>query len=145
MIRGPMGGRARTAVEVHAELREEAGGRWVARTRGERAVTVSGPTRERCLATLRRTVARTLPAGGSLTLVAEVLPRLAGVAEAAEVLGWDKRRVITYLDRGRFPPPYQSLAAGRVWLRADVERFASEWRARYRPRRPRGGGNGGGG
>lgn len=60
----------------------------------------------------------------------EVLPVLAGVAEAAEVMGWDKRRVITYIDRGRFPPPVQSLASGRVWLRAEIERYAADWRAR---------------
>jgi hypothetical protein len=65
-----------------------------------------------------------------VTVIVEVLPVLAGVAEAAEVMGWDKRRVITYIDRGRFPEPLQSLASGRVWLRADVERFASDWRSR---------------
>ena len=67
----------------------------------------------------------------------ETVPVLAGVAEAAEVMGWDKRRVVTYLDRGRFPPPVQSLASGRVWLRADVEAFAAEWWARYEGRRSR--------
>ena len=39
-------------------------------------------------------------------------------------------RLNTYLDRGSFPQPIQSLASGRVWRRADVEAFASEWRAR---------------
>jgi hypothetical protein len=64
----------------------------------------------------------------------EVLPLLAGVAEAAQVMGWDKRRVITYIDRGSFPAPVQSLASGRVWLRSDVERFALEWRTRQAAR-----------
>lgn len=78
---------------------------------------------------------------GPLTLIVEVSPVLAGVAEAAEVMGWDKRRVITYIDRGRFPEPLQSLASGRVWLRSDVEAYAEEWRARRRvgPSRPRAG------
>ncbi len=67
----------------------------------------------------------------------EVVPVLAGVAEAAEVMGWDKRRVVTYIDRGRFPEPVQSLASGRVWLRADVEAFATEWWARRERRRDR--------
>jgi len=69
-------------------------------------------------------------------LVVEVVPVLAGVAEAADVMGWDKRRVITYIDRGRFPEPLQSLASGRVWVRSDVETFARDWRAR-RGRRSR--------
>ena len=72
------------------------------------------------------------------TLTVEVLPLVAGVAEAAEIMGWDKRRVITYIDRGRFPKPLQSLASGRVWLRQDVERFAAEWKARQARRARRG-------
>jgi hypothetical protein len=59
------------------------------------------------------------------------------VAEAAEVMGWDKRRVVTYIDRGRFPEPIQSLASGRVWLRGDLERFAESWHARQKERRRR--------
>ena len=43
-------------------------------------------------------------------------------------MGWDKRRVVTYLDRGQFPEPLTSLASGRIWLREDVEAFAEEWR-----------------
>ena len=74
-----------------------------------------------------------------MTIVALTLPRLAGVAEAAEIMGWDRRRVITYIDRGSFPEPVQTLASGRVWIRADVEAFATEWRARQarRARRAR--------
>ncbi len=64
-------------------------------------------------------------------LTVDVLPVLAGVAEAAEVMGWDKRRVITYIDRGRFPAPIQALASGRIWLRSDIEAFAAEWQARH--------------
>jgi hypothetical protein len=70
-----------------------------------------------------------------VTLIVEVVPRLAGVAEAAQVMGWDKRRVVTYIDRGRFPEPIQSLASGRVWVRKDVEEFAQAWRARQKRRR----------
>jgi hypothetical protein len=84
------------------------------------------------LSSLRRALDRSPTADGSrtgATLVVEVLPTLA--AEAAEVMGWDKRRVITYIDRRRFPEPVQSLASGRVWLRADVERYAAEWRSRH--------------
>jgi hypothetical protein len=113
---------------------QERDGRWVAGIDGDPAVRASAVTRRRCLQGLRRTLDRAAEAGGSSrpsTLLVEVLPILAGVAEAAEVMGWDKRRVITYIDRGRFPEPVQSLASGRVWLRADVERYAAEWRSRY--------------
>jgi SAM-dependent methyltransferase len=66
--------------------------------------------------------------------------RLVGVAEAAAILGWDKRRVATYIRRGSFPSPLASLASGRVWDEADVLGFAEAFRARQRARtrrRPR--------
>jgi hypothetical protein len=110
------------------------GGRWMAGVEGDPAIRASASTRQRCLQALRRALDRAAAADGSAgpaTLVVEVLPELAGVAEAAEVMGWDKRRVITYIDRGRFPEPVQSLASGRVWLRSDVERYAEDWRARH--------------
>src|SRR6266545_4985945 len=109
------------------------GGRWVAGIEGEPAIRASASSRQRCLQSLRRALDRVSKADGSglpATLIVEVLPVLAGVAEAAEVMGWDKRRVITYIDRGRFPEPVQALASGRVWLRADVERYANAWRSR---------------
>jgi hypothetical protein len=93
------------------------------------------------MSALRRTLRRSrraTAAGESNTLVVEVVPLLAGVAEAAQVMGWDKRRVITYIDRGSFPAPVQSLASGRVWLRSDIERFARDWRARQAARATRG-------
>lgn len=65
-----------------------------------------------------------------MELLVEVLPALAGVAEAAAIMGWDKRRVITYIDRGRFPEPFQTLASGRVWRRSDVEAYSADWHAR---------------
>lgn len=124
-------------------MRQE-GGRWVAGVDGDPSVRASGASRERCLQGLRRGLERQQPdhqprqaaTPQPLTLVVEVFPVLAGVAEAAEVMGWDKRRVITYIDRGKFPEPLQSLASGRVWLRTDVERYATDWRSR-RARRGR--------
>jgi hypothetical protein len=118
-------------VEIRARLRQAPDGRWEATTDDE-AVTGSGSSKEECLAELRRRIGH--PENGP-TLVVEVLSQVVGVAEAAAVMGWDKRRVITYLDRGRFPRPVQALASGRVWLRDDVEAFARSWHARQRDRR----------
>jgi predicted RNase H-like HicB family nuclease len=125
-------------LEFHAQMTQQENGRWTAAVKGDPEVTASGATRERCLAGLRRALERTLPAGHRrepVTIVVETLPALAGVAEAADVLGWDKRRVVTYIDRGSFPEPVQSLASGRVWRRADVEAYAADWHARHRPRK----------
>ena len=58
-------------------------------------------------------------------------------SEAARIMAWDKRRVVTYIHRGSFPAPIQSLASGRVWRRDDVEDFAAAWRARQVGRRRR--------
>ena len=64
----------------------------------------------------------------------EVTPRLVGVHEAAGILGWDKRRVATYVKRGSFPEPVAELAGGRVWALDDVTEFAERFRARQRRR-----------
>ncbi len=87
---------------------------------------VRAPTRAACLARLRRA------AGEDAVLTVEISPALVGVAEAAALLGWDRRRVITYVDRGSFPEPLARLASGRVWRREDVAAFA---RARRSGRR----------
>jgi hypothetical protein len=79
---------------------------------------VHATSRSACLARLRRA------AGEDAVLTIDVVPPLVGVAEAAQILGWDRRRVITYVDRGSFPWPVASLASGRVWRRDDVEAFA---------------------
>jgi hypothetical protein len=103
----------------------ETGGRWYAHILDAPAfIEVTGTTRERCLHELRKTT------GGDVSLTIDVIPQIVGVAEAAEIMGWDKRRVVTYLDRGQFPEPLTSLASGRIWLREDVEHYAAEWRDR---------------
>ena len=125
-------------MEFRAVMTQAGDGRWTAALDGDPAVRASGATRERCLAGLRRAVDRAVPPRARrepLTIVVETYPLLAGVAEAAEVMGWDKRRVVTYIDRGSFPEPVQSLASGRVWRRSDVEAYAVDWRARHRPGR----------
>ncbi len=102
------------------------GGRWYARVLDVSAyIEVTGTTRRRCLDELRKL------AGPDVDLLVEVVPDVVGVAEAAEIMGWDKRRVITYLDRGSFPEPLTALASGRLWLREDVEAYAHEWREQY--------------
>lgn len=121
-------------MDVRLELRQEASGRW--RAQSERPpVSVTAATREECLRRARRAAVRALPRGrGPTVIVAETLPRLVGVAEAAEVLGWDKRRVVTYVDRGAFPSPLQGLAGGRIWALDDVRAFARAFRERQRAR-----------
>jgi hypothetical protein len=105
-------------------------GRWSGRVLPD-GRELSAPTRERILARLRD------EAGEGAALIVEVEPALVGVAEAAELLGWDKRRVATYVERGSFPAPVASLASGRVWRRADVEAFARAFRRRQDRRRRR--------
>ena len=95
----------------------EFGGRWYAHLDSPAFIEVTGVTRERCLEELRKIT------GDDVTLTVEVVPSLAGVAECAEIMGWDKRRVITYLNRGSFPEPLTALASGRIWRREDVEEF----------------------
>ena len=103
----------------------ELGGRWFARIEDAPVyVEVTGVSRDQCVAELRKVT------GDDVTLTVEVVPPLAGVAEAAEIMGWDKRRVITYLNRGSFPEPLTALASGRIWLREDLETFAREWHAK---------------
>lgn len=69
-------------------------------------------------------------------LTVEVAPELVGVSEAAAILGWDRRRVATYVERGAFPEPVAMLASGRVWRRDDVDAFARD-RSRRKRRRIR--------
>ena len=111
---------------IRAQVWEE-GGRWHGHLDGS-TKGVSATSRQSCLAALRRA------AGSGVSLTVEVTPALAGVAEAAEIMGWDKRRVMTYVTRGSFPRPIAALASGRVWRRDDVEAYARAWHARHERR-----------
>jgi predicted DNA-binding transcriptional regulator AlpA len=51
---------------------------------------------------------------------------LAGLSEIAEMLGVTTRTVQRYMERDDFPEPLGQIAAGRVWLRRDVQRWAKE-------------------
>ena len=104
----------------------EVGGRWFAHVLDVPAyIEVTGTSRRSCLDELRKVT------GDDIDLVIEVIPPVVGVAEAAEIMGWDKRRVITYIDRGSFPEPITTLASGRIWLREDVEDYAEHWRSTH--------------
>lgn len=53
-------------------------------------------------------------------------PRLAGLAEAAEILGVSKRSAVQYAKRADFPEPLARLASGPVWDAAAVEAWGTE-------------------
>jgi len=105
----------------------EESGRWRGHLDGS-TKAVSAVSRQACLSALRRA------AGSGVNLTVEIMPPLAGVAEAAEIMGWDKRRVITYVSRGSFPKPVAALASGRVWRREDIEAYSRSWHARHEGR-----------
>ncbi len=111
----------------------ESDGRWHVRVDGGEHRERSAQTRERCLAELRKA------AGHDAVLTVEVRPALVGVAEAAALLGWDKRRIFTYLRRGSFPEPVATLASGRVWRREDIAAFAATRTTRKRTGSTKGG------
>lgn len=105
----------------------ERDGRWHGECDG---IRTEASTEGRCIAALRRIAGIDADA-----LVVEVVPELLGVAEAARLLGWDPRRVVTYVDRGAFPEPVAHLASGRVWRRIDIEAFGATRRTMKKRRR----------
>jgi predicted DNA-binding transcriptional regulator AlpA len=52
--------------------------------------------------------------------------RLAGLAEAAEILGVSKRSAIKYAKRRDFPQPLARLASGPVWDATAIEAWGAE-------------------
>ena len=53
-----------------------------------------------------------------------VSPDLAGITEIAALLDKSPRTVRNYVRRPDFPAPVEELATGRVWRRADIEKWA---------------------
>ena len=53
-------------------------------------------------------------------------PRLAGLAEAADVLGVSKRSAGQYAKRSDFPAPLARLASGPVWDAVAIEAWGAE-------------------
>jgi hypothetical protein len=113
--------------EVRAILRQTPDG-WIGRVAGIDD-EIRAKTREGGLGELRRL------AGDDVALTVEVTSALVGVSEAAQILGWDRRRVITYVDRGSFPEPVARLASGRVWRRDEIAAFARAFARRQAARR----------
>ena len=104
----------------------QSGGRWYAHVLdAPMFVEVTATSKRACVDELRKIT------GEEASLLLEIIPDVVGVAEAAEIVGWDKRRVITYIDRGHFPEPIAALAGGRIWLREDIETYADDWHARH--------------
>jgi hypothetical protein len=97
---------------------------WVGSVHGRE---VRRRSRDGCVNALRRLA-------GDHALLIEITPDVVGVSEAATILGWDRRRVATYVSRGAFPEPIAALASGRVWRREDVEAFGRD-RLRRKGRR----------
>jgi prophage regulatory protein len=58
--------------------------------------------------------------------------RFVGAKEIEKWFGVSRQRVQQLISRPDWPPPYEVLAMGKIWLREDVE----AWAARHRPKRP---------
>jgi hypothetical protein len=118
-------------------MRQEPDGRWKAVAEGH-DVEVEGRDAKECVRKVHQAALPLLPAvsweRGPPVVFLEVIPRLVGVAEAARLLGWDKRRVSTYVKRGSFPDPVEELAGGRVWALDDVLAFGEAFRVRQHSR-----------
>ena len=124
-------------MSIRFEARQERDGRWRATAR-DHEIVVEADDLDTCVERLHRSALDALPAvswkSGPPVLFLEVTPHLVGVTEAARLLGWDRRRVATYVRRGAFPEPVASLAGGRVWALDDVAAFAEAFRERQRRR-----------
>jgi hypothetical protein len=124
-------------VSVAFRMRQEDDGRWRAVAEGHPIEVIGKDVRD-CVRKVHQAALTMMPAvsweAGPPIVFVEVLPKLVGVAEAAGLMGWDKRRVATYVKRGTFPEPLAELAGGRVWAREDVVAFREAFRARQRAR-----------
>jgi predicted DNA-binding transcriptional regulator AlpA len=48
---------------------------------------------------------------------------LLGVSEVSELLGWDRRKLSTYIKRGKFPTPIHRVEATPLWKRSQIEEY----------------------
>jgi len=51
------------------------------------------------------------------------MKEIVGHYEAAEILGWQKQQVTVYMQRGKFPEPFQKLKSTPIWLKEDIQKF----------------------
>jgi hypothetical protein len=66
-----------------------------------------------------------------------LVPELVGLTEIAELLSVSKQRASQLAaEHASFPRPAQTIAAGKLWPRSSVEKWASTWERR-RTGRPR--------
>lgn len=69
-------------------------------------------------------------------LARPAVPELVGMAEIATLLGVSRQRAHELSDRPDFPSPVQPLAAGAVYIKAQVEAFNGRWeRRKGRPKK----------
>lgn len=59
-------------------------------------------------------------------------PDLLRLSDVASHLGVSEEHARELAARADFPPPLRTVFAGRIWRRADVDRWAREMRAAYR-------------
>jgi predicted DNA-binding transcriptional regulator AlpA len=53
-------------------------------------------------------------------------PELLGITAAHELLGISRQGIDWLAKRGKFPKPVHTLPTGRLWARADLEKWAQE-------------------
>lgn len=58
------------------------------------------------------------------------IPELLSTSDFAKALGWDRRKVDTYCNRGIIPPPAVETRVGKLWTRSQVEWFKREYKIR---------------
>lgn len=51
---------------------------------------------------------------------------IVGLAEAADLLGWDKKKLSARLSRGTFPAPTWSLKATPLWIASDILKYKKD-------------------
>lgn len=54
------------------------------------------------------------------------LSPILGLAEVAQLLGWDVRKASVYLQRRHLPEPFTVIACGPLWRQEDIQAFLAE-------------------
>lgn len=56
----------------------------------------------------------------------ETIPVLLGVTELGEYLGWDRRKVATYINRDKIPKPSTYVGKRPFWTLKRIEEFTKK-------------------